>query len=237
MDRYWKLLFSLAVVSVLLTGCGTKAQEPETAAAREQQTADSKETSADVQPTNENLASSAGPSAAAAGGQAPAKEETAEQTPAGEEKPASSQPTTSLSYRAGNQTVTKTATLQTSDNQHFSLYVLEGWTLDAEEPNADVLLHGDTFARIRLLSGGETNYEQLAKEHAQAVDADAARQQTDELPKPFTDAVWYTAQADGVTVHVIASAQPTPMLLTVHAPNKEDVLGAVLAMAATLQKQ
>ncbi len=46
---------------------------------------------------------------------------------------------------------------------HFSLYVLEGWTLDAEEPGADVLLHGEAFARIRLLSEGETNYEQLAK--------------------------------------------------------------------------
>ncbi|MED4974593.1 hypothetical protein E5Z46_06280 [Geobacillus kaustophilus NBRC 102445] len=236
MTRYWKLLFSLAVASALLVGCGMKAQESATKAAKEQQPAASRETSANVQPPNEKQASS-GQSDAAASRQAAAKEETSGQPPADEEQPASSQPTTSLSYRTGNQTITETATLQTSDNQHFSLYVLEGWTLDAEEPSADVLLHGDAFARIRLLSPGETNYEQLAKEHAQAVDANAARQQTDGLPKPFADAVWYTAQTDGVTVHVIASAQPTPMLLTVHAPSSEDVLGAVLAMVATLQKQ
>ncbi|MGG1558186.1 hypothetical protein [Geobacillus thermoleovorans] len=230
MIRYWKLLFSLAVASVLLVGCGTKEHET-TQATKEEQTADDQKPSSDA-PSSKNPSPSK-----EAKEQTSTKKNEEEQRAAGGGQPAASQPTISLSYQDGNQTVTKTATLQTSNNQHFSLYVLEGWTLDAEEPGADVLLHGDAFARIRLLSEGETNYEQLAKEHAQAVDANAARQQTDGLPKPFADAVWYTAQADGVTVHVIASAQPTPMLLTVHAPSNEDVLGAVLAMVATLQKQ
>ncbi|AMQ19678.1 hypothetical protein [Geobacillus sp. JS12] len=230
MIRYWKLLFSLAVASVLLVGCGTKEHET-TQAAKEEQTADDPKPSSDAPSSTEHSSSKEAKEQTSPTG----KEE--EQSTTKEEQSAASQPTVSLSYQEGKQTITKTATLQTSDNQHFSLYVLEGWTLDAEEPGADVLLHGDAFARIRLLSEGETNYEQLAQEHAQAVDANAARQQTNGLPKPFADAVWYTAQADGVTVHVIASAQPTPMLLTVHAPSNEDVLGAVLAMAGTLQKQ
>ncbi|AGT30911.1 hypothetical protein M493_03015 [Geobacillus genomosp. 3] len=229
MLRYWKPLFSVAVAAALLAGCGTEAPASEGATAKEKQTASSNDNSANTQtaePKNQE-APPVDEQNKAGGGQDGAK---------GDET-ASSRPTTSLSYQSGNQTVTGTATLQTSDNQHFSLYVLDGWTLDAEEPHADVLLHGESFARIRLLQDGETNYEQLAKEHAQAVDANAARQQTDKLPKPFADAVWYTAQSDGVTVHVLASAQPTPMLLTVHSPKGEDVLGAVLAMVATLQKQ
>ncbi|MGG3960697.1 hypothetical protein ABEV16_02220 [Geobacillus stearothermophilus] len=230
MIRYWKLLFSLAVAFVLLVGCGTKEHET-TQAAKEEQTAADQKPSSDA-PSSKNPSPSK-----EAKEQTSTKKNEEEQRAAGGGQPAASQPTISLSYQDGNQTVTKTATLQTSNNQHFSLYVLEGWALDAEEPGADVLLHGEAFARIRLLSEGETNYEQLAQEHAQAVDANAARQQTNGLPKPFADAVWYTAQADGVTVHVIASAQPAPMLLTVHAPRNEDVLGAVLAMAATLQKQ
>ncbi|MBB6283847.1 hypothetical protein [Geobacillus subterraneus] len=229
MLRYWKSLFSIAVTAALLASCGT-----ETPSSKETETKAKQTASSDENPTNAQTAE-------------PAAQETPpadEQNQAGGgqsgstgDEAASSRPTTSLSYQIGNQTVTGTATLTTSDNQHFSLYVLDGWTLDAEEPHADVLLHGDTFARIRLLHNEETNYEQLAKEHAQAVDANAARQQTDQLPKPFADAVWYTAQADGVTVHVIASAHPAPMLLTVHAPKEQEVLGAVLAMVATLQKQ
>ncbi|AKM17860.1 hypothetical protein GARCT_00558 [Geobacillus sp. 12AMOR1] len=228
MNRYGKLLFSLAVTAALLAGCGTETPASKETEAKSKQTVSSDENPTSAQTTE------------------PASQETPpadEQNQAGSgqsgstgDEAASSRPTTSLSYQVGNQTVTGTATLTTSDNQHFSLYVLDSWTLDAEEPHADVLLHGKSFARIRLLSEGETNYEQLAKEHAQAIDANAARQQTNGLPKPFADAVWYTAQADGATVHVIASAQPAPMLLTVHAPRNEDVLGAVLAMAATLQK-
>lgn len=229
MNRYGKLLFSLAVTAALLAGCGTEAPASEGTAVKEKQSASSDKNSANTQtaePKNQETPQ-VDEQHQAGGGQSGATGDEA----------ASSRPTTSLSYQVGNQTVTGTATLTTSDNQHFSLYVLDSWTLDAEEPHADVLLHGKSFARIRLLSEGETNYEQLAQEHAQAVDANAARQQTNGLPKPFADAVWYTAQADGVTVHVIASAQPAPMLLTVHAPRNEDVLGAVLAMAATLQKQ
>lgn len=229
MNRYGKLLFSLAVTAALLAGCGTEAPASEGTAAKEKQSASSDKNSANTQtaePKNQETPP-VDEQHQAGGGQSGATGDEA----------ASSRPTTSLSYQVGNQTVTGTATLTTSDNQHFSLYVLDSWTLDAEEPHADVLLHGKSFARIRLLSEGETNYEQLAKEHAQAIDANAARQQTNGLPKPFADAVWYTAQADGATVHIIASAQPAPMLLTVHAPRNEDVLGAVLAMAATLQKQ
>ncbi|MED5075778.1 hypothetical protein P9851_00135 [Geobacillus stearothermophilus] len=229
MNRYGKLLFSLAVTAALLAGCGTEAPASEGTAVKEKQSASSDKNSANTQtaePKNQETPQ-VDEQHQAGGGQSGATGDEA----------TSSRPTTSLSYQVGNQTVTGTATLTTSDNQHFSLYVLDSWTLDAEEPHADVLLHGKSFARIRLLSEGETNYEQLAKEHAQAIDANAARQQTNGLPKPFADAVWYTAQADGATVHVIASAQPAPMLLTVHAPRNEDVLGAVLAMAATLQKQ
>jgi len=229
MLRNWNLLCSIAVTAALLAGCGTEASTSQETGAKSKQTVSSNENSTNTQ-TTEPTGQETPPvneQHQAGGGQDGATGDEA----------SSSRPTTSLSYQMGNQTVTGTATLTTSDNQHFSLYVLDEWTLDAEEPHADVLLHGDTFARIRLLSEGETNYEQLAKEHAQAIDANAVRQQTNKLPKPFADAVWYTAQADGVTVHVIASAQPAPILLTVHAPNEQDILGAVLAMVATLQKQ
>ncbi|ABO65881.1 MULTISPECIES: hypothetical protein [Geobacillus] len=229
MVPYWKSLFLIAVTAAFLAGCGTETPSSKEEEAKGKQTVSLDETSTNMQPS-EPTGQEIPPvdeQKQAGGGQNGSK---------GDETDFS-RPTTSLSYQIGNQTVTGTATLTTSDNQHFSLYVLEGWTLDAEEPHADVLLHGDTFARIRLLPNEETNYEQLAKEHAQAIDANAARQQTNQLPKPFTDALWYIAQADGVTVHVIASTQPAPMLLTVHAPKGKDVLGAVLAMVATLQKQ
>ncbi|BBW97369.1 hypothetical protein MKY25_15015 [Geobacillus sp. FSL W8-0032] len=229
MFRYWQSLISIVAAAILLAGCGADSSPPDKAEAKAKQTASSGEHRTHPQatePANQNSTAASGQHSTGNG----------QDKTAGKE-PASSRSTTSLSYQKGKQIVTGTATLTVSDNQHFSLYVLDGWTLDAEEPNADVLLHGKTFARIRLLHDKEIDYEQLAKEHAQAVNSSAARRQAAQLPAPFQDAVWYTAQADGVTVHVIASAQPAPLLLTVHAPDGEDALGAVLAMVATLQRQ
>lgn len=143
-----------------------------------------------------------------------------------------------LSYMVDGKEVKETASLKTSDNQGFSLYVLKGWELEAEEPHSDLLLRDNSFVRIRLLheEGNKIDYAKLAEEHAQAVSSDAARQDSANLPESLKGAAWYTAQSENMTVHVIATSSPVPMLVMIQTPKDKEELAPALAMIETIRK-
>ncbi|EID43746.1 hypothetical protein [Parageobacillus thermoglucosidasius] len=239
----WKPWITAAVVIALASGCGTKetsevkqgtpsnkdASQTETAQSdtntKQTETPQSDQTgqSETSQPSSKNGSSSSGNSA----------------TDAGESKQQEARPSEmQLSYTADGKEVKETATLKTSDNQGFSLYVLKGWELEAEEPHSDVLLRNNSFVRIRLLPTEEngTDYAKLAEEHAQAVSSDAARQDSANLPASLKGAAWYTAHSDNMTVHVIGTSSPVPMLVMIQTPKDKEELAPILAMIETIQK-
>jgi hypothetical protein len=143
-----------------------------------------------------------------------------------------------LSYTKDGKTYEEMAYLKTSENQGFSLYALEGWELDAEEPNSDVLLKDDAFVRIRLiqLEDGEMDYTKLVEEQAKAVSSEAYRNETAELNGILKDAVWWKAYTEDTAVNVLWIKGITPMLLTIHTPRDQEVLEPIFAMLETIEK-
>lgn len=229
----WKPLIAAAIVAALASGCGTN------------ETNGGKQTNSSNNNTNTNQMETAqshntGQSEAT---HPSSKNETNvsknSATNTGESKQQETRPSeTQLSYTVDGKEVKETATLKTSDNQGFSLYVLKGWELDAEEPNSDVLMRDNSFVRIRLLQteGNETDYAKLAEEHAQAVSSDAARQDGANLPASLKGAAWYTAHSGNVTVHVIGTSSPVPMLVMIQTPKDQEELSPILAMIETIRK-
>ncbi|MCZ0754900.1 hypothetical protein [Anoxybacillus sp. J5B_2022] len=143
-----------------------------------------------------------------------------------------------LSYTRNGKTYEEMAYLKTSENQSFSLYVLEGWELEAEEPNADVLLKDDSFVRISLIhpDGGEMDYEKTVEDQAKAVSADAVRQNTDNLQGPLDGAVWYKAYTNDTAVNVIWIKGNVPMIVNIQTPRNQEVLEPIFAMLSTVEK-
>jgi len=143
-----------------------------------------------------------------------------------------------LTYTQNGKTYEEMAYLKTSENQSFSLYVLEGWEFEAEEPNADVLLKDDSFVRISLLhpEGGEMDYGKTVEEQAKAVSADAARQPTDNLQGLLHDAVWYKAYTNDTAVNVIWIKGNVPMIVNIQTPRDQEVLEPIFLMLSTVEK-
>jgi hypothetical protein len=143
-----------------------------------------------------------------------------------------------LSYTKDGKTYEEMAYLKTSKNQGFSLYVLKGWELEAEEPNSDVLLKDDDFVRIRLIQpeDGEMDYAKLVEEQAKSVSSDASRQDTDTLQGFLHQAVWYKAYTNDTAVNVIWVKEKTPMIVTIQTPRDQEVLEPIFAMLETIEK-
>jgi hypothetical protein len=227
MQLTWKPLITAIMAIALVSGCGTKETNeikqpnPSNNDTNQAETAQSGNTeqSHTSQPSFKNENSTA------------VAEENKQQK---EARPSEMQ----LSYMADGKEIKETASLKTSDNQGFSLYVLKGWELEAEEPHSDVLMHDNSFVRIRLLDAeeNEIDYAKLAEEQAQAVSSDAVRQDNTNLPESLKGAYWYTAHSENMTVHVIDTSSPVPMLVMIQTPKDKEELAPVLAMIETIRK-
>jgi hypothetical protein len=142
-----------------------------------------------------------------------------------------------LSYTIDGKTHEETAFLKTSDNQGFSLYAFEGWELEAEEPNSDVLLKDDSFVRIRLVDPTtEIDYTKLVEDHAKAVSSEIQRVETADLNGIWKNAVWWKAYTEDTAVNVLWIKEKTPMLLTIHTPRDQEVLEPIFAMLETIER-
>jgi DNA mismatch repair ATPase MutL len=250
MQFTWKPFITAIMVIALVSGCGTKETNevkqpnPSNNDTTQTETAQSDNTgkSETSQPSSKNENSTSengGATNTEKNKQQSNTEENKQQTNAEENKQQEARPSEmQLSYMVDGKEVKETASLKTSDNQGFSLYVLKGWELEAEEPHSDVLLHDDSFVRIRLLheEGNKIDYAKLAEEHAQAVSSNAARQDSANLPESLKGAAWYTAQSENMTVHVIGTSSPVPMLVMIQTPKDKEELAPALAMMETIRK-
>ena len=241
MQFTWKPFITAIMAIALVSGCGTKeTNEVKQPNPSNKDTTQTETTQSDNTGKSETSQSSSKNENSASENGGATNEENKQQTNAEENKqqeearPSEMQ----LSYMVNGKEVKETASLKTSDNQGFSLYVLKGWELEAEEPHSDLLLRDNSFVRIRLLheEGNKIDYAKLAEEHAQAVSSDAARQDSANLPASLKGAAWYTAQSENMTVHVIATSSPVPMLVMIQTPKDKEELAPALAMIETIRK-
>ena len=97
-------------------------------------------------------------------------EETEEQQPATEERG----PEKTLTYLVNEEVKEDTAKLTNSDEQNYSLYKLDGYSLTGEEPNKDSLYLDENpavFMRVETISKDDASYEIIAENMSETIAA------------------------------------------------------------------
>ncbi|WP_108670167.1 hypothetical protein [Peribacillus acanthi] len=134
----------------------------------------------------------------------------------------------------------QTASLQNSDNQGYSMFVLPEYELSAEEPYKDILYvkeHDDVFMRIELLEDTPdfVQEEEYMKSHLKAISTEIL--QPEEEYFKFENSVSYQASNEEETVTTVLIKDSTnPIKLTIFTKQGEDHRQAFLEMAKTIQR-
>lgn len=147
-----------------------------------------------------------------------------------------------IQYNLNGESKEESASLQKSDNQHYSMYVLPGFELTAEEPNKDVVMlseNGHIFMRIELLSEDtEWNViEENTKSQLEAVNKDIT---TLELPNNdfYKDAVaMKTSTGEDIVTAYLIKNNKQPLKLTIFSEKDADYNDAFLKMGETILKE
>ncbi|MBE2917733.1 hypothetical protein [Anoxybacillus flavithermus] len=124
-----------------------------------------------------------------------------------------------------------------STNQPFTISLLPKFSLEAEEPGKDVVMHEseqEQWMRIELLpKEAKEQMETYAKERAMAVSEEAT---PFEGTLPFEDAIVYEASVDSSVVYIIGVTEDAPMFLTVFTKKEDNWLDTFMTMAKTIQR-
>ncbi|WP_285766418.1 hypothetical protein [Peribacillus sp. SI8-4] len=143
-----------------------------------------------------------------------------------------------LQYVNNGRTIEKTAFLKRSDNQPFSLYVLQQFKFSAEDPGKDVVaLNADdsVFMRIELLTGD--------------VDWDEAERNVQVQLKSLTGTItdpgldigngtgFEVKNEDEVITSILIKNVNEPLRLTLFTKKDKDYRDAFLKMAQTISKE
>ncbi|WP_461200607.1 hypothetical protein [Anoxybacillus sp. TBDG-1] len=124
-----------------------------------------------------------------------------------------------------------------STNQPFTISLLPKFSLEAEEPGKDVVMHEseqEQWMRIELLpKDAADKIETYAKERAMAV----SEQTTPfEGTLPFEDTIAYEAHVDDSVVYIIGVTGNAPMFLTVFTKKENNWIDKFMTMAKTIQR-
>lgn len=143
-----------------------------------------------------------------------------------------------LTYMFNGESKEEKASLKTSDNQPFSLYVLPQFELSAEEPGKDVLLLKDNdkiFMRIELLP---TDVDWAATEENVKAQLSSISESITDPGLPIDNGSAYEVTSnDGVVTAVLLKDKNTPVRLTMFTTKDADYRNAFLEMAKTIQKK
>lgn len=148
-----------------------------------------------------------------------------------------------LTYTINGEEKEETAFLKESDNQYFSLYVLENYEFTAEEPRKDMLFSKDDssiFMRMELLNNTVNMKEQEKNAilQVQALHHDVQKVTPPQGEKWLTNAKIYTAEKanEKVTAYLIPHHN-TIIKLTIFTKLDNDHTDAFLKMAETIEKK
>ena len=142
-----------------------------------------------------------------------------------------------LQYTINGEAKEKTAFLKKSDNQPFSLYVLQQFRLRAEEPGKDIvfLTEDDSiYMRIELLKA-DVNWDEVEK-NVQA----QLKSISETIRDPSLDVEGGTGfeveSGDDVITSILLKDEKSPVRLTIFTKKDRDYRDAFLEMAKTLMK-
>ncbi|MGG0411305.1 hypothetical protein [Peribacillus simplex] len=140
-----------------------------------------------------------------------------------------------LQYTINGEAKEKTAFLKKSDNQPFSLYVLQQFRLSAEEPGKDIvyLTEDDSiYMRVELLKA-DVNWDEVEK-NVQA----QLKSISETIRDPSLDVEGGTGfeveSGDDVITSILLKDENTPVRLTIFTKKGRDYRDAFLEMAKTL---
>ncbi|MFE4813526.1 hypothetical protein ACFQ9Y_20700 [Peribacillus simplex] len=143
-----------------------------------------------------------------------------------------------LQYTINGEAKEKTAFLKKSDNQPFSLYVLQQFRLSAEEPGKDIvfLTEDDSiYMRIELLKA-DVNWDEVEK-NVQA----QLKSISETISDPSLDVEDGTGfeveSGDDVITSILLKDEKSPVRLTIFTKKDRDYRDAFLEMAKTLMKR
>lgn len=143
-----------------------------------------------------------------------------------------------LQYTSNGEAKEETAFLKNSDNQPFSLYVLQQFELTAEEPGKDILFLSEDDSvsmRIELLSE-DVNWEEV-EENVQT----QLKSVSDKIEDPALNidngSGFEVVSGDEVVTSVLLKDEKAPVRLTMFTKKDQDYRDAFLEMAKTLMKE
>ncbi|MFE4140300.1 hypothetical protein ACFX4I_00300 [Peribacillus sp. YIM B13472] len=143
-----------------------------------------------------------------------------------------------LQYTINGEAKEKTAFLKKSENQPFSLYVLQQFRLSAEEPGKDIvfLTEDDSiYMRIELLKA-DVNWDEVEK-NVQA----QLKSISETISDPSLDVEGGTGfeveSGDDVITSILLKDEKSPVRLTIFTKKDRDYRDAFLEMAKTLMKR
>lgn len=147
-----------------------------------------------------------------------------------------------IEYSVNGELKEETAFLKYGDNQGYSMYVLPGYELTAEEPHKDVLMYTENdqiFMRIELLPQ-EVDWNSI--EETTKAQLNAVSNEIKTVESPDSDffkestALEVTGGDDVVTSYLVKNSE-NPIKLTVFSKENEDHQDAFLKMAETILKE
>ena len=159
MKKTWLLFASLTLAISMLSACNSN----EASNGSEKTDSASKTSETAEQETSEEKDDAVEETAAENEDTASTESETAGES---EEASAEREPNKTLQYTVDGQSKEDPASLTASDEQNYSLYKLEGYTLTGEEPNKDALYFDENsavFMRVETISKDDASYEIIAQ--------------------------------------------------------------------------
>ncbi|PJN86958.1 hypothetical protein [Bacillus sp. mrc49] len=142
-----------------------------------------------------------------------------------------------LQYKRNGRTIEKTAFLKKSNNQPFSLYVLQQFKLSAVEPGKDVLVlkeDDSIFMRIELLAR-DTDWDE-AEENTKLQLKSLSGTISDPGLDVGNGTGFEVKNGDEVITSVLIKNENEPLRLTMFTQKDKDYRDAFLEMAKTLSK-
>ncbi|MFE0504093.1 hypothetical protein ACWF7H_02750 [Peribacillus butanolivorans] len=143
-----------------------------------------------------------------------------------------------LQYTSNGEAKEETAFLKNSDNQPFSLYVLQQYKLSAEEPGKDIVFlttDDSIFMRIELLTG-DVNWDEV-EENVQT----QLKSLSETIEDPALDVDnglgFEVVKGDDVITSILLKGEKSPVRLTMFTKRNQDYRDAFLEMAKTLMRK
>lgn len=230
MKKTWLLFSSLLLAASLLAACNSK-DESNGAKSDSNTKVETEDTTETTETTDTSVT-----------------EETEEVEKETEEPVATAdrEPQRTLNYSLNDETKEEISTLTNSDEQNYSIYKLDGYTLSGEEPNKDALSYDENsavFMRVETISKDDADYEIIANNMIETISAVTIGQEPvmivnkDKLPQGegITRQIGYEAPFELGTVSGIVFEQGNLIVrLTIFDQNSVNLTDAFLKMGETI---